>query len=66
MTAKLLKALVHDTIDPIELWHRRLAHLNYRAFPTLRKVSTGFPKFGDQHNGVCHGCALRKNDKRPF
>ena len=52
LTAKLLKALVHDTISPIELWHRRLAHLHYRALPTLRKVSTGLPKFGDQHNGV--------------
>ena len=30
-TAKLLKALVHDTISPIELWHRRLAHLHYRV-----------------------------------
>ena len=66
MTAKLLKALVHDTISPIELWHRRLAHLHYRALPTLRKVSTGLPEFGDQHNGVCRGCALGKNDKRPF
>ena len=43
LTAKLLKALVHDTISSIELWHRRLAHLHYRALPTLRKVSTGFP-----------------------
>ena len=40
LIAKLLKALVHDTISPIELWHRRLAHLHYRAPPTLRKVST--------------------------
>ena len=66
MTAKLLKALVHDTISPIELWHRRLAHLHYRALPILRKVSIGLPKFGDQHSGVCHGCALGKNDKKPF
>ena len=55
LTAKLLKALVHDTISPIELWHRRMAHLHYRAPPILRKVSTGLPEFGDQHNGVCHG-----------
>ena len=43
LTTKLLKALVHDTISPIELWHRRLAHLHYRALPTLRKVTTGLP-----------------------
>ena len=29
-------------------------------------MTTGLPKFGDQHNGVCRGCALRKNGKRPF
>lgn len=66
LTTKLLKALMRDTINPIELWHRRLAHLHYRALPTLRKVSTGLSEFGDQHNGVCRGCALGKNDKRPF
>ena len=66
LTAKLLKALVHDTISPIELWHGRLAYLHYRSLPTFRKVPTSFPKFGDHHNGVCHGCALGKNDKIPF
>ena len=66
LTAKLLKALVHVTIIPIELWHKRLAHLHYIALPTLRNVSIGFPEFGDQHNRVCHGCYLGKNDKRLF
>ena len=66
LTAKLLKALVHDTISSIELWHRGFAHLHYRALPTLRKVSIGLPEFGDQHNGVCRGCSLGMNDKRPF
>ena len=66
MNTKLLKALVHDTMSLIVLWYRRLANLHYRSLPTLRKVSTGFLEFGYQHNGVCHGCALRKNDKRPF
>ena len=63
LTAKLLKALVHDTISPIELWHKRLAHLHYRDLPILRKVSIGLPEFGDQHSGVCRGCALGKNDE---
>ena len=58
MTAKHIKALVHDTISLIELWNRRLAH--------LRKASIGLSKFGDQHSGVCHECALGKNDKRLF
>lgn len=33
LTTRLLKALVHDTINPVELWHRSLAHLHYRALP---------------------------------
>ena len=52
LTTELLKALLHDTISLIELWHMRLAHLHYRSLPTLRKVSIGFPEFRDQHNGV--------------
>ena len=37
------KALVHDTVDPNELWHRRLAHVHYRALPLVRKVVEGLP-----------------------
>ena len=28
LSARLLKALVHDPINSMELWHRRLAHLH--------------------------------------
>ena len=66
LTARLIKALLHDTISPVELLHRRLAHLHYRAFPSLRKVVTGLPEFEVQHDGVCIGCALRKNVRKPF
>ena len=30
--------LVHNTVDPNELLHRRLAHVHYRALPLARKV----------------------------
>ena len=50
----------------MELWHRRLAHLHYRALPSLRKVVIGLPEFEVQHDGVCRGCALGKNVKKPF
>ena len=66
MTYRLLKALLHETISSVELWHRRLAHLHYRALPSLRKVVTGLPEFEVQHDGVCRGCALGKNVKKPF
>ena len=31
-------ALVHHTVDPCELWHRRFGHLQYSALPGLQKM----------------------------
>ena len=25
------QALIHDTVEPNELWHRKLAHVHYKA-----------------------------------
>jgi len=33
--------LTYSTINPCELWHRRLAHINYKALPMVSKVVTG-------------------------
>ena len=38
------QGLVHDTAEPDELWHRRLAHVHYRALPLARKDIEGLPK----------------------
>ena len=35
LTIRPVQALLHDTIILSELWHRRLAHIHYRALPTL-------------------------------
>ena len=35
--------LATSTINPCELWHRRLAHVHYRALPIVSKVVTGLP-----------------------
>ena len=32
------QALVHDTVERNELWHRRLAHVHYIALPIASKV----------------------------
>ena len=32
------QALVHEPIDPSELWHIRLAHFHYRALPMASKA----------------------------
>jgi hypothetical protein len=60
------QALVHNSVSSSELWHRRLAHLNYRALPVLSKMVTGLPEIQIDHNKVCKGCALGKNVKGSF
>ena len=37
--------LIHDSVDPNELWHRRLAHVHYKALPIASKVVEGIPEF---------------------
>ena len=37
------QAMVHEIVEPNELWHRRLAHVHYRALPLASKVVEGLP-----------------------
>jgi hypothetical protein len=59
-------AFNHSTKIPCELWHRRLAHINYKALPYVSKVVTGLLELKVDHEGVCKGCAQGKNIKNPF
>jgi hypothetical protein len=58
--------LTHSIENPYELWHIRLAHINYKSLPYVRKLVTGLPEFKVDHEGVCNGCAQGKNIKNPF
>jgi hypothetical protein len=60
------EALTHSIENPCELWHRRLAHINYKALPYVSKVVTRLPEFKVDHEGMCNGCAQGKNIKNPF
>jgi hypothetical protein len=60
------ESLVHDEINPNELWHRRYAHINYQALPFLKRMVEGIPELQSTHEGICKGCALGKNAKKPF
>jgi hypothetical protein len=44
LTIRPVQALLHDIIILNELWHRRLAHIHYRALPILGKMVTGLPE----------------------
>jgi hypothetical protein len=59
-------ALTHSTKSPCELWHRRLAHINYKSLPYVSKVVIGLREFKVDHEDVCKGCAQGKNIKNPF
>ena len=60
------QALVHDLVEPNELWNRRLAHVHYRALLLASKVVEGLPEIQSKHDGVCKGCAKGKNKRRNF
>ena len=47
-------------------WHRRLAHVHYRALPVASKAVEGLPKIQEKHEGVCKGCVTGKNTKNTF
>ena len=58
--------MVHESIEPSKLWHRRLAHVHYKALPMASKVVSGFPKIKEKHEGIHKGCAKGKNAKKTF
>ena len=58
--------LVHDIVEPNEYWHRRIAHVHYRALPIASKAVEGLPEFQAKHDGVCKGCVKGKNTKKTF
>ena len=39
------QALIHDIVEPNELWNRRLAHVHFRALPIASNVVEGLPEF---------------------
>jgi hypothetical protein len=59
-------SMTHAIENSCELWHRRLAHINYKALPYICKAVTGLPELKGDHKGVCNGCAQGKNIKNPF
>jgi hypothetical protein len=60
------KAMVHDSDNICNIWNSRLGHLHHQALPLLRKMVTILLEFVIEHQGVCRGCALRKNPNIDF
>jgi hypothetical protein len=62
----LFKALMHNSDNLCELWHKRMGHLHHRALPILREIVTGPLQFNIEYHGVCRGCLLGKHAKAAF
>jgi hypothetical protein len=58
--------MTHTMENPCELWHRRLAHINYKVLPYICKVVIGLPKLKFDHEGAWNVCEKGKNIKNPF
>jgi hypothetical protein len=61
-----VRALVHNSDNLCELWHKRMGHLHHKALPILREIVTGLPEFSIEQHGVCRGCTLGKHAKVAF
>ena len=58
--------LFHETTISSELWHRSIAHINYKELPYVSKVVIGLPYLNIYHEGTCKDCARGMNIKNPF
>ena len=60
------QALVHDSVEPNELWNRRLAHVHYRALPLASKVVEGLLEMQTKHDGVTKDVQKERTQRRHF
>ena len=60
------EALVHDTVEPSEIWHRRLVHVHYRALPLASKAIEGLPKIQAKHEGVAKDVQKGRIQRKHF
>ena len=61
MKGQLGQSLVHDSVEPNELWHIILSHVHYRELPLASKVVEGLLEIQAKHEGVYKGHVKGKN-----
>ena len=59
-SSRPIQALIYETEDINEIWHKRLGHLNFKTLSTMGKMVTGLPNLNKDHHSICKGCALGK------
>ena len=52
----------------IDLWHKRIGHVNYQRLQDLqsKQVVFGLPKFSGRKAQICEACQLGKQHRLPF
>ena len=58
--------MVHDSVEPNEIWYRRIAHVHYKAQPLASKVVEKLPEIQAKHEGVCKRCVKERIQRRHF
>jgi hypothetical protein len=58
--------MTHTIENSCKLWHRILAHINYKVLPYICKAITSLPELKGDQEGICNGCAQGKNINNPF
>jgi hypothetical protein len=60
------RALLANSVNLCELWHRRFSQLNYGFLPLLKEMGVGFPDFKVERKGLYKRRALGKHAKAIF
>jgi hypothetical protein len=61
-----VRALMHDSNNLCDLWHKRLGHLHYGVLSILKDMMQGLLNFKIKKIRVCKGCALNKHANTAF
>ena len=60
------QALVHDTVEPNELFHRRISHVHYRALLLQEKLLKVFQKYKQNMMGSAKDVRKERIQRRYF
>ena len=59
-------SLVHETVEPNELWHRRIAHVHYKALPLASKAVEGLLEIQQNMKGSAKDVRKERTQRRHF
>ena len=64
MKGHLEQDFFDDTVEPNEIWNRRITHVHYKALPLASKAIEGLPEIQTKHEGVCKAYVRKERTQR--